>query len=210
MKFEPFITPVTYGNGRKAFRWQVLFRDEKDKPVGITRPYLGGKCMESSTRREAIRAAKVEIKRFNKRRLVAFHITKHDIENGEGRNSQTCAVAQSIWRVQEDLGYDRWDYDFEISTYGFMIDAKGIRVRRHQDGKIFTIDAPPIVGAMKQEPGWYEESMEEWTMLYDDWEESRDMTAKEWREYKGEPKPYKPSPCSFVLDLDELFSAPTI
>jgi hypothetical protein len=205
MDMEPIIKPVTYGDGRKAFRWQVLFR-EKGEPVGITSVYRDRQCMECPTRREAAKAAKAEIERLKGRRLVAFHITKNDIENGEGHNPQTCAVAQSMWRVQEGLGYDHWNWSFEVDTYGAFRKPQGIRAVSISPWEVRTIDPPPVIS--KCRTGWYEESMEEWTTQYDDWDDSRHMTAREWREETGEDgKPCKPSPGSFVLDLDELFNS---
>jgi hypothetical protein len=207
MQFEPIIEPVTYCNGRKAWTWRVLFRDDAGEPVGVTSQYRGRQRTEAPSRRAALKAAKAEIGRVRHHRLFLIRVTREDIANGTGRSIHDCPVAQALYREKETMGLDKWRHGFRVETYACFIDADGL-VLTDRDGTEHAIDPPDVVFPCKNERGWCAESMMEWTMLFDDWYDSQGVTAREWRrEHDGDGKPGKMWPVSFVLDLDELLVA---
>jgi hypothetical protein len=207
LTFEPVIQPVTYGDGRKAFVWRVLMR-KRSRPVGITQEWVDGRRTECPTRRQARAAAKAEATRLRSRRLVVVRVMAKDIDDGKAHDPNTCAVAQSLWRQQEEWGLDRRNFDFEVDTYAAFRDPDGLVLHNHRDDTEVAIDPPPMVFPSKRSPGgWYEQSMEDYTRDFDDWRDAQAMTLAEWREHEGDDtvtKPTRPPSGSFVLDLDEI------
>lgn len=104
----------------------------------------------------------------------------------------------------------------EVSPYGAFGSARGLVLRSREDdteknippGKLPLIVTSWIRSGVS---GSYDDTMMEWAMMWDEWAESRHVSLAEWREYNGRDKderPCRPSPCSFVLDL-EAFKSPT-
>lgn len=193
-----------YGDGAIFHEFRVVMRSE-GKVVGIE---VGPRRMHK-TRPECRAAGYQRIHELKKHRLFIVPVTTKDIENGEERSCQACAISQALWRNQERIGLSKHAFDFRVEPYGFAVNCNGIVLDDKSNYK-----APPIVTGQNDMPdlvsegprGLYVESMYEWTLHWDDWAESRHMTAKEWNEEHPDDggKPYKTTPCSFVLDLTEM------
>jgi hypothetical protein len=196
-----------YGDKRRFFDYRILMIDD-NRVVGAET----GDRRSALSRADALKLARKRIAELRKRRLVPICVTRKHIEDGEARNCNSCAISQALWHSQEAMGFPKDEWNFEVSPYGCFVDPRGIvlaekygTVTRH----IPAAKMPDIVTSYKRKgkPLVYFESMVEWTMQWDDWAESRYMSLHEWREkhgYDEGERPYKPTPCSFVLDLDAM------
>ena len=205
LTFRPRLRAVEYGDGT-FHDWSILIQIH-GKLVGI-KPGIP----RSHTRHiDARNAALREIRRLKKRRLHVLHITSKCIAAGEARDCNTCAIAQALWNHQERMGYPRNRYNFRVSTYGAWTKPPGIVLEDR-----FYPDQPDLHIRVDQLPliitGDYAEHMDEWTMTWDEWAESRNETLAEWRERTGagkdETKPHRPRPGTFALDLDAFTPMP--
>lgn len=190
----------TYGDRKKFYQFRILMRCG-GKVVGKE----DGERRLHRERKTAVLAARQRIDVLKTRRLFAIEVTKKHIEDGEERNCDTCAVSQALWHNQNRMGLSRGDWNFRVEPYGAWVDFHGIvlRPKYHSGPETALGDLPDLVTSYRD--GVYFESMMEWTMSWDDWAESRYMKIADWREmhgYEDGERPYRPSPCSFVLDLD--------
>ncbi len=197
--FRARIRAVNYGDDLTFHEWSIrMFH--RGKLVGSTpETWRGHSC-----HLDARTAARREIRRLQKRRLFVIPVTARCIADGQERDCNTCAIAQALWHSQERMGYPKRDYNFRVSTYGAWMDCPGI-VLSGEDAETLHIPPDKLPQVLTQ---GYAEDMADWTMGWDDWAESRHETAEEWRERTGEdddePKPCRPLPCTFVLDLDDF------
>lgn len=201
IKFSVRAKRVVYGDERVFFTYQVLMADA-DGVAGIEE----GPDRTHDTAAEARRAGYAKVGELKKHRLFVIRITQKDIDDGEARSCRTCAIAQAIWRNHKRLGLNEYEDDVRVEPYGLGVDVQGIifeKTRYPYARLISTVEGMPDL-IIATSPRLYTESMYEWAVHWDEWAESRCMTAKEWREEHHDSKPCRPTPCSFVLDLDAL------
>lgn len=200
MTFEIRTRSIRYGDKRTFIEYKILMFDGA-KLVGIE----DGPRRSFEDRPAALRAARRRIKVLRSHRLFAVRVTRKNISDGEARNCNTCAIAQALWHNQERMGLPRSTYSFEVSPYGAFSSPRGIVLRRYDDSekRIPPVDLPELVLGQSAKH-IFQEGLSEWAMRWDDWAEFRYMSAKEWRELYDEDLPYRPGPCSFVLDLDAM------
>lgn len=209
LHFQPEITRHIYDDGT-WWEWRVLMILGK-KIVGAT-PTIH---RTHRSRSAAFNAAARKMGRLRSRRLFVIPVTAKHIAAGEARNCNTCAIAQALWHRQETMGLPRHAWNFEVSTYAAWENADGIRLDERSGPRLLHLPPeklPKIVTRFRdwktRTPDFSVEDMEQWTMDFDEWSESRGVPIKEWREEHGHadavPKPIRPRPCSFVLDLDDF------
>lgn len=205
LTFEPFVRMVPYGDQRRFAEYRILMF-QRGRLVGIE----DGPHRRFIRYAEALQAARARIRTLGWRRLFVVRITEADIRNGEARDCSNCAIAQALWHNQERMGLPRRDWAFWVSPYGFFAASErlGIRLQKRFFGDEclhLPSDALPDMVHPGAAPGAMFDSMIEFAMSFDDWEESRHMSLKEWREKNGsapDERPYRPGPRSFVLNLD--------
>lgn len=196
-----------YGD-RRVFHDYLIVMSFRGRVVGVER----GPSRTHKRPSQARQAARERVRLMQSHRLYVVRVTDKHIKDGDARSCHTCAIAQALWHNQERMGYPKGKWSFEVSPYGsiFSSPPRGIVLGDYWgDGKLRHIPAremPQVVTAAKRLPArFYDESMYEWTMHWDDWAESRCMSLKDWREmhgYDDGERPSRPTPCSFVLDLD--------
>lgn len=198
--------PVHYGDGVTFYEFRIVMR-AGEKVVGVDEG--PSRTHAHATRRECLAAAYERARELRMRRLLIVDVSAKDIENGEARSCQSCAIAQALWRNQERISMDRRRFDFRVEPYGAFTRCNGIVLDDRDDS-----DSPEIATGLNNMPdlvgvgphGLYVEGMYDWAVAWDEWADSRHMTFAEWREEHPDDgrKPYKPPPCSFVLDLSAM------
>lgn len=202
-KFTVRIRQATYGDGAKFYEYRI-FAWQDGRAVGA----WGGPRRSSSTMDDARADGRKMIETLKTHELFSISVTTKDIDNGEAHSCCSCAISQSLWRLQESMGLPRLEFDFRVEPYGFMVDCQGIVLKNTRTGEEISTGArgmPDLV--MQSARGLYTHSMMEWAMEWDEWAGSRYMSRSEWRETYGKEKddsPYRPSPCGFVLDLTSM------
>lgn len=204
MQFEVTTTRTTDGGG-KAFREYRILMIDAGGVVGIE----DGPRRDTVTALAARRAAKDRISILRSHRLFGIRVSKKHIEDGEARNCHTCAISQALWHAQDSMGLSRSLYSFEVSPYACFVEARGLVLSKKYGSEISQIpeDEMPDLVTGVQGNRVFTESMCEWAMSFDDWAESRYIPVREWREmhgYRDGETPWRPSPASFVLDLDAM------
>lgn len=204
IRFSVRTRPMKYGDGETFFGFRIVMRSN-GKAVGIE----DGPRRLHKTRGECRIAGWDRIRVLKTHVLFIVPVSKKDIDDGQARSCHSCAIAQALWRNQERIGLEKWKFDFRVEPYGFSVDCDGITLENTQ-----RFSDPPIATGQDAMPdlvsegsrGLYVESMYEWALNWDDWAESRDMSEEEWLEEHPDDggKPYRPVPCSFVLDLSEM------
>lgn len=198
-----------YGDKRTFVEYQIIFW-ENGSVVGIE----SGPRRATKTRMLAVTAARERIAVLKTHKLFAIPVTRQHIQDGDARNCNTCAIAQALWHKQDEMGFQRSDWRFELSPYGAFSDPRGLELMKrfcYGRNKILSIPAeelPEIVYTYFNDgkSKIYPEPMWEWAMHWDDWAEARSETTREYCQRTGERdgKPPRPSPTTFVLDLDEF------
>lgn len=207
LRFEIRTRTVEYGDKRKFVEYQILMFDLRGV-VGLE----SGPSRETVDRADAIKAARTRIRTLKTHRLFAVRVTKKHIEDGEARNCSTCAISQALWHNQERMGLSKYEYSFRVAPYACMVEADGLVLnpKYGADGAVHIPEdqLPDMVLEGRGYKGRIpNESMVEWAMSFDEWGDSRYMSLSEWREERGYDdgeRPYRPSPASFVLDLDAM------
>jgi hypothetical protein len=207
LEFKGRTRTVEYGDHRKFVEYQILMLDLRGV-VGIE----SGPGRETTTRSNAIKAARARIRTLKSHRLFAVRVTKKHIDDGDARNCFSCAISQALWHNQERMGLSKYEYNFRVVPYACMTEADGLVLEPKYggDGALHIPDdeLPDMVSEGKGYKGRIpNEGMIEWAMEFDDWGDSRCMSLSEWREERGYDdgeRPYRPSPASFVLDLDAM------
>lgn len=149
------------------------------------------------SKRAARSAAFQIVRKLRTQRLFLVDVTKSDINNGNGRDCRSCAIARALNRVLPTIGYDTggiFGHYAWVSPYAFFADT-GIEIRQSNN----TILRLPVQRFPNQ--------LIEWSMTFDDWTDSIFMTLKEWRKAtSAEPggRPVKPWPVKFLLNLDDF------
>lgn len=204
IKFGVRVRSVEYGDKRTFFEYQILL-SYRGRVAGIEE----GPRRRTLDRASAICVARRRITVLRSYRLFVIGITRKHIDDGEARDCNTCAIAQALWHNQERMGLPKSQFRFEVSPYGGFIDPRGIVLADRYGDHESTIPAPqmPLLVNRIIKGRTYPESMPEWAMRFDEWAESRYMSLAEWREehgYDDDERPYRPAPCSFVLNLDDM------
>lgn len=216
LRFGMRIRSQRYGDDQTFHEYQIaIFKGAR--LAGMEE----GPPRQTVTRSEAANAARARIRQLQKRRLFAIQVTDKHITDGESRNCNTCAISQALWHNQERMGFGKDDMAFRVSTYAYFADSDGIVLEkkycsRCDDSAIhLEVDKLPMLTfgrySLRNRGMISGDSMVEWTMSWDEWAESRYMSLKEWREahsYNDGERPFKPGPCSFVLDLDAFTALP--
>lgn len=201
-RFTIVMRPVEYFD-RRTF-WEYVIRmwqngivvGEEESPRRI-----------AQVRFHAMEYAKRRIDELKTHKLFAILITKKHIEDGQARCGSNCAIAQALWHNQERMGLLRGDWDFCVVPYAAWVDADGITLGKRygpEPEKAIPLRLWPEI-VTPHNHGSYRMTLQEWAQDWDDWAESRYMSLADWREERGYTdgeRPYRPSPCSFVLDLD--------
>lgn len=196
-----------YGDGNYFADFTISMYQGK-RHVGIEHGNLN---WSTPNRSAAITLARQRIKILRSHRLFVIPVTKKHIDDGQARDCSKCAIAQALYSSQERMGLDRFTYRFEVSPYGAWTESRGIVLNDiYSDDEQWRIPVehlPLMLTNYRREgvAASYNEDMAQWAMAFDDWGESRDISLKEWREEYGHETdewPNRPSPCTFVLDLD--------
>lgn len=205
VSFSVRTKPISYGDGRTFHEFQIVMR-LRGRIVGSE----AGPSRVHVISSEARRAGWARVKILSDHRLYAIRVTRKDINNGEGHDCESCAIALALYRNQERMGFPKWSHTFRVAPYaGMGAEAYGIALgTRMCDIDIATGESgmPDLVFPLKR-GGVVVESMMEWAMLFDEWEDKRGMGIAEWREEYGkaaDETPSKPWPVSFVLNLTEM------
>lgn len=206
LTFKVEVQSVRFGD-RKQFHQYTILTHQGGKVVGIEQ----GPNRKSKTLAAAIKAANLRIDELKSHRLFIVRVTSADIREGNGRDCYNCAISLALERNQERMGIDPFDYLFKVSPYAAWVEAEGIvlhkKLSSEEDLSIEPWRLPDVVIAYRRD-GQLKQwncSMVEWAQEFDDWTDLRSESLKEWREERGYDngeRPYRPSPCSFVLDLD--------
>lgn len=202
LKFSISARTLRYGDRRSFIEYRVIMSDGRGV-AGIER----GPTRTFTERGEALKAARKRVRELRTRRLFVIRVTRKHIRDGEGRNCQTCAIAQALWHNQERMGLPKREFYFEVSPYACFADPEGIVLSRRFSSEpdlVIEADALPDM-ALEVRGKVYHEGLGEWAMRFDDYDDSRHMSLAEWREkngYESDERPYSPGPVSFVLDLD--------
>lgn len=206
LTFKVDAKSVEYGDHRKFFEYAIVFY-KGARPVGIEH----GPRRETPDRRDSLKAAKRRVAVLKYHRLFAIPITRKCISDGEARNCNSCAIAQALWHNQERMGLPQREFAFEVNPYGAWVDPRGLVLSKRyaNDSESLRIPATklPDIAVLGLDGKVWRESMFEWAMAWDDWAESREISLAEWRENHdkdSDERPYRPGPCSFVLDLDAM------
>lgn len=198
------IKPVVYGDNKTFFEYRIeIFKGAQ--LVGIER----GPRRETQARGDSLKAAHARIATLRSHRLFAVRVTRKNISDGDARNCSSCAIAQALWKNQERMGFNKHDFAFDVSPYGAWVEPRGIVLRKVYGYDLMRLPADrlPDIAIEGRDGKAYSESMFEWAMRWDDWAESRGISVREWREERGldsDERPSRPSPVSFVLDLDAM------
>lgn len=197
---------VEYGDSKKFAEYQILMYRGR-KLAG----YEEGPRRETQHRSGALKMARQKIRILNSHRLYVINVTRQNITDGEARNCNTCAISQALWNNQERMGFAKSEFNFEVSPYAAFIEPRGIVLSERYCGveKHIPVDEMPELVSGQRGKFIFNESMEDWAMNFDDWAESRYVSLGEWREahgYEDDERPCRPSPASFVLDLDAMKS----
>jgi hypothetical protein len=201
IRFSARTRPVRYGDGKTFHQYRIVMWSG-GKPVGVE----DGPSRTHKTISVCRAAGMDRVKALRTHRLFIVPVTKRDIDDGEARSCQDCAIA--LWRNQERIGLDKHDFIFDVEPYGGLRQVDGIALRdlrRSLPWRVTGQEAmPDLVTEGKR--GIYVESMYVWAIEWGYWADSRSMTAAEWREQRGDDsvKPRRPKPCSFVLNLSEM------
>lgn len=202
LRFSATVKPQKYGDGKTFYVYRILMRKD-GRVTGVE----DGPDRTHKTPRLSRIAATRRIEELKRHRLYAIDITEKDIQHGEARSCESCAIAQALWRNQKRMGLSEFKYDFRVEPYGAFVACDGVVLTAPGYARFSTgeREMPDLVGEGRH--GLFVESMYEWALHWDEWADSRNMTLKEWREengYEDGETPYKPSPCSFVLNLTEM------
>lgn len=207
LRFSVRVRPQPYGDGVTFHEYRILmWRDRR--PVGS----LDAPRREYRSRLEAFCAGRRKVAELRNHRLFAIDVTRTDIRHGEGRNCDTCPVAQALWRNQERMGLPRARFGFRVESYGAFVRTRGIVLTQHgydsngPDRFTGENDMPDVVFTHGRRV--CVDSMMEYTQLFDERQDYESMGLKEWRENNGYDSSYGPParawPVSFVLDLDAM------
>lgn len=206
IRFSVRVKGVDYGDNKSFHEYLIVMRSG-GKIVGVEE----GPSRQHRTFEDARKAGWERVALLRAHRLMIVPVTNKNIEDGEERSCSCCAIAQSLFMNQARLGMDRYEYDFRVEPYGAFVKCDGI-ILVHGRTQISTgvKRMPDLVSEARGR--LFIESMYEWTVHWDEWAGSRYMTLKEWREEHSDDdcKPYKPTPCSFVLNLSEMSADPLL
>jgi len=202
IKFKVLPSRIEYGDERKFWQYRIaMYRD------GVLAGVEIGPRRTTETLGSMWSAAKARIALLKTHRLFAIPITADCIRRGEGHNCNTCAVSQALWENQERMGLPRGygKFNFRVESYGAFVDCRGIVLECHgePDKAIERVEIATADNNGKP----YSDSLEIWTMQFDEWFDFRTMAKVEWREKYDREKgdtAYRPAPASFVLDLDAM------
>ena len=203
LTFKVLSRRIEYGDKRKFWEYRIAMFLANGKLAGI----------EIGPRRSTVglgdmwATAKSRIATLKTHRLFAVPITKDCIARGEGHNCNTCAVSQALWENQERMGLPKREFNFRVESYGAFIDTRGIVLEhRHTSEPDKAIEDVEIVNT-DTSGNVYSDSLEIWTMQFDEWFDFCTMMRAEWRDKYGHQKgdtACRPAPASFVLDLDAM------
>lgn len=208
IQFKARTRTVEYGDNRTFVEYQILMSDRQGL-AGVE----AGPNRETKTRNAALKAARARIRILKSHRLFAVRVTKQHIDDGDARNCHSCAISQALWHNQERMGLSKYEYSFEVSPYAAWVEARGIVLsKKYSDEDTLHIpeDEMPDLFIGQRGKHLFTESMMEWAMSFDEWSESKYLSEEEWAEEQAErgnddtERPWRPSPASFVLDLDAM------
>jgi hypothetical protein len=204
--FETEIGRIRYGDGRSFAQYQIIMR-HGGRVAGIEL----GPDRDTVLARAARAAAAKRIKALESHCLFAIRVTRKHISDGEARSCSQCAIAQALWHNQERMGFPKSEYSFDVKPYGCWTSPEelGIVLRddSYDDIARIPVGSLPQIVISGLDAGMYNEPMDEWAMAWDEWAESRGIPIREWREEHGHEddyRPYRPGPCSFVLDFNAM------
>lgn len=187
---------VKYGDDKKFAEYRILFF-KGARIVGAE----DGPSRSTAARKDALKAGRARVAELKKQRLFVVRVTGKHIREGEERNCDTCAIAQALFQSQKRMGLDR-NHDFRVEPYGWS--ERGIVLQHDGEPDKVLPNMPALISrwqSTQRDP--HPESMLEWTMRWDGWAEGRRETVTEYRARTGnEEKDCRPSPASFVLNLD--------
>lgn len=204
--FTTEVRPQAYGDNRTFFEYRILMH-HRGNLAGVEE----GPRRTTADRRSALRLARIRIKELQQKPLFVIRITRKHISDGTARSCRTCAIAQALWHNQERMGLQKREFRFDVSPYGAFCAPRGIVLEESWGDEVAAIPAElmPDMAISGRDGRAYSDPMAEWAMHFDDWAESRFMSAKEWREERDpDGKPGRPGPCSFVLDASALLPRP--
>ncbi len=208
ISFKVSTGTTEYGDGRKFLNYKIVMLSGS-KPVGIE----AGPSRTFADRSSASAAARRRISILKTHKLFIVRITEKHITDGEGRQCNTCAIAQALWHNQERMGFPMYQYGFHVSPYGDMLRGIVIEPKAGLAGPGLILEPsklPDVIYGLTSRGQVCNDSLEHFASGFDDWADLRTMSIAEWREMHGydeDERPYRPSPCSFVLDLDEFKAA---
>jgi len=162
-----------------------------------------------ATRARALKAARQRTRALRAHRLYVIPVKKKHIDDGVGRDCSACAIAQALWHSQERMGLPKYEWDFRVSPYACFVEADGITLAPRCGGETrrLPVDLLPDLVVGQRDGRAARDGMVEWAQMFDEWEDSRCMTLADWREINGYcdgERPWRPTPASFVLDLDAM------
>lgn len=211
LRFSVRVRPAEYGDGQTFMDWRIVIRQGREV-VGIE----DGPRRATKLRYVSNRAAWQRVRELKLRRLYVVRVTKKHINDGEGRNCNTCAISQALWHNQERMGLPKNDYSFEVDPYGAWTDPRGIVLEANHpkngeapERRLPANKLPEVIWnwprkRWPKDEKWGHDHMVHFAMNFDDWYDAQFESAREYRERTGDDagKPFKPDPCVFVLDLD--------
>lgn len=203
IRFAVRSKPVRYGDDAVLYEYTIIMRID-GKAVGVE----CGPRRTHPDRRSARSAGYERIRELKKCPLYAIPVTAKDIQDGEARSCNFCAIALAIYHQQKRMGIPEHEFDFRVEPYGAFTHVDGIVLAAHfypyPRITSSTHRMPDLIGEGPN--GLFITSMYEWAVHWDDYADSRSMTAAEWNEEHPDDggKPHKPSLSSFVLNLADL------
>lgn len=196
--------PVTYGDNRTFHEYSILMY-ARASLVG----YEEGPRRTTESLEHCLKEARKRVRELRSHRLFVIRVTRQHITDGEARNCHTCAISQALWHNQERMGFEKSDFSFEVSPYGGIgADPRGIVLSHkwgEEEDRHIPADVLPDLVSGQRGKIIFNETMGNWAANFDEWAESRYMSLPEWRDLHGfedGERPWRPSPASFVLDLD--------
>jgi hypothetical protein len=208
IRFSVRVKAVEYGDDRTFHEWRVVMHSGGNI-VGVE----DGPNRTHDTPEASRRAGWDRVRQLRTHKLFIVPITKIDIKVGEGHSCEACAISQALWRNQERIGLSKHEFGFRVEPYGAFVDVEGIVL-----GQQFRPFGPTLATGERNMPDiayeWrgklYTESMYEWAIHFDEYDDSRNTTLAEWREengYTDGETPWCPTTGSFVLNLSEMTPA---
>src|SRR5688572_25425653 len=164
LKFTATSRLAEYGDGRTFYEYTILMSLGK-RLVGMER----GQRRATQERSPCLKAARERIAFLKSRRLFAIRITRQNISDGWARSCTECAIAMALSCNQERMGFDKYDFSFEVSPYGAFTDPRGIVLRNRDsaDEKAVPAKQMPDIAIGVFSGRACSESMAEWAMQFD-------------------------------------------